>query len=195
MGGLIIRYAIAQVQKEVDGAFEDNGTFPPSILVEDVVTMGTPHGGARFASACVVNCNTQVQQMKPGSELLLDLEEYAWNPQGTGGTQWSTLGSGDDNSVSDHRAAATDSDRYPIHMYMGSCHKVWYGPESNVEHQGFRGFDGNDVPRDPFLQAEPTAEAWVRHCGQDYFNYYDLGTGGARWPVRYADLAVRYPDW
>lgn len=170
MGGLITRYAIAQVQR-------GHSSFPPSIKVEDAVTLGTPHGGARFASACLINCNTQIQQMKMGSSFLVWLQNYAWNPQGYGGTDWSTMGSDDDNAVAADRAAATDSDRNPIDKYMGSCHKTWYTGANDIEHSDFL----HDV------QTTSTADAYVRHCSGG-FTFYS----GAMWPVRRSDYAVTY---
>ena len=169
MGGLIIRYAVAQVQKNHDA-------FPPNLRVEDVVTMGTPHGGARFAAWCL-GCNTQVQQMEMGSDFLVWLENNAWEPDGYGGTQWSTMGSDDDNMVAADRAAATARDRDPNHMYMGSCHKAWYEEDSNIEHGDFRNTFGN-----------ATADVRVFHCGDGWTHY----NGGGQWPVKRADMAITY---
>ncbi len=170
MGGLIIRYAIAQTQR-------DHPSFPPSLRVEDVVTLGTPHGGARFASACAINCNTQVQQMKMGSDFLNWLEDNAWEPDGYGGTDWSTMGSDDDNAVAADRAAATDSDRDPANKYMGSCHKTWYEEASNIEHGDFRDTWG-----------APTADVRVYHCGEGWVHNSTSG----QWPVKRSDLAITF---
>jgi triacylglycerol esterase/lipase EstA (alpha/beta hydrolase family) len=168
MGGLIIRYAIAQVQR-------NNPQFPPLLRVEDVVTMGTPHGGARFAGLCIINCNTQVQQMKAGSDLLVWLENNAWEPDGTGGTDWSTFGSDDDNQVAADRAVGSDHDRSPIQKYFGSCHKTWYTTESNIEHTDFL----HDT------QEGFTATAFAFHNCAGGWNLWSLP-----WPVRRADLAL-----
>jgi pimeloyl-ACP methyl ester carboxylesterase len=79
MGGLIIRYAIAQTQR-------DHPRFPPFLNVRDVVTLGTPHGGARwYAIGCPYD---QCQQMRAGSDFLVWLERNAWNPQGACHKVW-----------------------------------------------------------------------------------------------------------
>ncbi|HEX8067775.1 MAG TPA: hypothetical protein VF520_14750 [Thermoleophilaceae bacterium] len=174
MGGLIIRYAIAQVERH-------HPDFPPSIRVEDVVTLGTPHGGARFAALCAVNCNTQVQQMKAGSGLLGWLEENAWEPDGYGGTDWTTVGSGEDNQVAADRAVGSDSDRDPIHKYIGSGHKAWYTDANGIEHDDYL-HDIQDT-RDADVHLYSTGgPGWV------------FSTSGA-WPVRRADLAVTFGNY
>jgi triacylglycerol esterase/lipase EstA (alpha/beta hydrolase family) len=170
MGGLIIRYALGQVDL-------DHPSFPPNLRVEDAVTMGSPHGGARFAAWCI-GCNTQVQQMEMGSDFLVWMQENAWSPDGYGGTQWTAMGSDDDNQVAADRAAATDSDRDPVNKYMGTCHKAWYEEDSNIEHGDFRNT----------TSAATTADVRVYECGEGW-TYYN---GGGIWPVRRADLAVTY---
>ena len=127
MGGLVIRYAVSQVER----AHPD---FPPKLLVEDAVTIATPHGGAR---AGVWLCPyTQCDQMHAGNEFLVWLQNYAWEPDGYGGTDWSTMGSDDDNYVAADRATGTASDRSSA-LYFGSCHKVWYRDSTELEHSDF----------------------------------------------------------
>jgi Putative serine esterase (DUF676) len=170
MGGLIIRYAIAQTQR-------DNADFPPYLLVEDVVTMGTPHGGGKWNSFCFW-CPLQVDQMAMGSDFLNWLQDYAWEPDGSGGTQWSTFGSDGDGYVAADRAAATAHDRDPINVYMGSCHKTWYR--------------GGAIAHTDFLhdtQEAWTADAYAHHCPNDGWHEWLLP-----WPVRRADYAVTYGD-
>jgi hypothetical protein len=168
MGGLMVRYALAQVERGHD-------RFPPRLLVEDVVTMGTPHGGSRWYAICG---RLQCGQMRAGSEFLVWLERNGWEPDGRGGTDWSTFGSGDDALVAADRAAGTARDRDPVHDYIGSCHKVWYHDSSNIEH--------SDFPHD--TSKRTTADVWRFNCG----------TGGwvwdptSHWPVRRADLAVTF---
>jgi pimeloyl-ACP methyl ester carboxylesterase len=113
MGGLIIRYALAATQRHV-------ADFPPYLLVEDVVTLGTPHGGSRghkFAPSL------QGAEMDPGSSFIKSLVKYGFNPQGRGGTDWTTAGSDDDTAVAADRAVGTDRDREPRDKYFGSQHK------------------------------------------------------------------------
>jgi len=91
MGGLIIRYAVAATQRhEFD--------FPPYLLVEDVVTMGAPHGGLR--GYIPQDISAEVNEMTRGSKLLRYLERNAWNPQARDATDWLTMGSAADDAVS-----------------------------------------------------------------------------------------------
>jgi triacylglycerol esterase/lipase EstA (alpha/beta hydrolase family) len=169
MGGLIIRYAIAQTEL-------NHPDFPPNVRVEDVVTMGTPHGGFRWP--CLF-CPLQGDQMSMGSDFLVWLENNAWEPDGYGGTQWSTFGSDNDGWVAADRAAGTGSDRNPVNQYIGSCHKTWYTPVNDIGHTDFL----HDT------QGGFTAQAYARHCPSGWVFY-----SGLPWPVRRADFAVTFGD-
>jgi pimeloyl-ACP methyl ester carboxylesterase len=132
MGGLIIRYAVAATQRhEFD--------FPPYLLVEDVVTMGTPHGGLR--GVVPQDISEEVNEMTPGSKLLSYLERNAWNPQARGGTDWLTMGSAADDTVAPDSAAATYPHRTPVNRYMGSTHKVWYTAADKIKHGDYYKLD------------------------------------------------------
>jgi hypothetical protein len=160
MGGLVIRYALAQVAR-------DHPRFPPRLAVEDVVTMGTPHGGAR---AAVWLCPyTQCDQMHAGSAFLEWLEEHAWEPDGVGGTDWSTFGSDDDNYVAADRA-----------VFMGACHKTWYLSSSNIEHDDFLHVRSGDTGA-----KKTTADVRRRNCPHDW-----VTDETSHWPVRRAYLAA-----
>ena len=93
MGGLMIRYALA---KQGFDSF-------PSILVEDVVTLGSPHNGASFAA---LTGTTQGAEMEPTSTLIAWLKANAKNPQGVDGTDWTVLGSHGDLIVQEDSATA-----------------------------------------------------------------------------------------
>jgi triacylglycerol esterase/lipase EstA (alpha/beta hydrolase family) len=178
MGGLMIRYAIAQTEHHEPG-------FPPYLLVEDVVTLGTPHGGARLAGLCrgplvPGMCTPQAREMRAGSAFLKWLEENAWAPQGIGGTDWTTMGSDDDNTVAADRAAATDRDRDPVDKYMHSSHKVWYTKADNIEHNDFRDDDRDDQ----------TADVYISDDGTPFMHFFDK-----EYPVRRAELAITYGDF
>jgi hypothetical protein len=127
MGGLIIRYALSRVES-------GNSSFPPYLYVEDAVTIATPHGGAR--SGVWLCPYTQCDQMRAGSSFLVDMESTAWEPDVSGGTDWSSMGSDDDNYVAADRATGTASDRSRM-LYFGSCHKVWYRDSTELEHSDF----------------------------------------------------------
>lgn len=87
MGGLILQWAIHCVQAQLP-------SFPPAMLMQDVVTIAAPHDGTVSAST-IVSCNNciQAQQMVTGSSFINDLINLAPNPQGSGwGTDWTTIG-------------------------------------------------------------------------------------------------------
>jgi pimeloyl-ACP methyl ester carboxylesterase len=136
MGGLIIRYAVAATQRhEFD--------FPPFLLVEDVVTMGTPHGGLR--GVIPQDISEEVNEMTPGSKLLKYLTRNAWNPQARGGTDWLTMGSAADDTVAPDSAAATYPRRIPVSRYMGSAHKVWYTARDKIKHSDYYKLDSTQA--------------------------------------------------
>jgi hypothetical protein len=139
--------------------------------------MGTPHGGGRWNSFCIF-CPLQVDQMAMGSDFLDWLQANAWEPDGNGGTQWSTFGSDDDTLVAADRAAATANDRDPINVYMGSCHKTWYRTGANIEHTDFL-HDTSEAF---------TAPGYVRHCPSGWMSF------NIPWPVRRADFALTFGD-
>lgn len=159
MGGLIIRYALAQVQRGAD-------RFPPRLLVQDVVTMGTPHGGARWYASCPF---TQCQQMEAGSDFLKWLENRAWEPDGAGGTSWSVFGSDEDGLVAADRA-----------VFMGACHKVQYLSSSDIGHSDFLHVRSGDTGA-----KETSADVRRRNCPNDW-----VTDRTSHWPVRRAYLAA-----
>ena len=143
MGGLMIRYALA---KQGIDSF-------PQLIVEDVVTLGSPHSGASFAA---LTGTTQGAEMEPGSSLITWLKSSAQNPQGTGGTDWTVIGSHGDMIVQEdsatamsvahrwryttsptwilHRdytkssSASTRAVQYPCYTSPGWCQKFTYYP-------------------------------------------------------------------
>jgi len=118
MGGLVIRYALHKVGQ---GAAD----FPPRLLVDDVVTLGTPHDGARLAHLCpyALEC----REMRPGSQLLDELRRFARDPQASGGTDWTTIGSYLDRIVSERSAVQMDARR-----------RVIYRPSMKIGHSDYR---------------------------------------------------------
>jgi pimeloyl-ACP methyl ester carboxylesterase len=92
MGGLIVRFALAK---------QSIGDWP-TLDLEDVVTLGSPHGGVNFASW---TGTLQGRQMEPDSFLIGWLADHASNPQGTQGTEWTVMGSAGDYVVT--RGTAT----------------------------------------------------------------------------------------
>ena len=159
MGGLVARYAVAQVQR-------GNPEFPPSLLVEDVVTLGTPHNGSGLASWC---WTTQCGDMSPGSSFLNWLRSYGWNPQGSGGTDWTNVGSVDDGTVSS--SSATD---------MGAAHKVIYQGSANIGHGDY------------YTSTSTAASAHVHY--NDYGGTW-YSWSSAYWPVRWSATALHLGSW
>ncbi|HXC49606.1 MAG TPA: hypothetical protein VN634_01860 [Candidatus Limnocylindrales bacterium] len=82
MGGLVIRYALQQVQA-------GHADFPPSLMIEDVVTVSTPHGGINPTLNGWDCDDFQTSQMAVGSTFLTSLSSH---PAGTGGTDWTAIG-------------------------------------------------------------------------------------------------------
>jgi triacylglycerol esterase/lipase EstA (alpha/beta hydrolase family) len=171
MGGLIVRYALTQTEG-------GHAKFPPRLAIEDVVTMGTPHGGIRwYGGACPY---VQCDEMSMGSDFLNWLEDNGYEPDGFGGTDWSTFGSDDDNYVAADRAVGSSQDR-DQHDYIASCHKVWYVTSNDIEHSDFL----HDASK------RRSADAYVYDCTRGTW----VATSAAHWPVRRADLAVTFGRW
>jgi hypothetical protein len=143
MGGLMIRYALAEVSQH-------NPAFPPMLLVDNAVTLGTPHGGSKFgkqAECLLVGGTRECSEMRAGSAFLTGLEKDGWNPQGAGGTDWTAIGSDTDQSVAADRAVGTNRDRQ-ANLYFGACHKVWY-PRVYITKSGKP--VSQDIPHDEYM--------------------------------------------
>lgn len=112
MGGLIIRGA-------VKGSAHGESGFSAPLKVEDAVTLAAPHDGAAWYSyGCLWG---QCAGLKPGSDEIEWVQQDG-NPQGTGGTEWTVLGSTDDDTVPSDSA---------MHMDLPDARKVVY---SDIEH-------------------------------------------------------------
>ncbi len=159
MGGLITRYALAQVARR-------HPDFPPYLYVEDSVTLGTPHAGTGWADWC---WTTQCEQMRPGSSLVNWLGTYAPNPQASGGTDWTAVGSYDDEIVSETSAIA-----------MSAAHKVQYLGSADVAHGDYYQ-DTTDAR---------TADVRYNDNGGTFYTWYD-----APWEVRWSDQSLLYGSW
>jgi pimeloyl-ACP methyl ester carboxylesterase len=160
MGGLIIRYAVAQSQR-------NHSEFPPYLYVEDVATLGSPHTGTDWARGCW--WADQCGQMVPGSSFMNWLGSYAQNPQESGGTDWTTMGSHEDNYVSAGSATGMDA-----------THRVRYYASSGVEHGDYLVDTSNTRTAD--------VEYWDRPG--PWYAWYD-----APYAVRWTDFALYYGTW
>jgi pimeloyl-ACP methyl ester carboxylesterase len=160
MGGLIARYAVAQVQRA-------NPDFPPALRVEDIVTLAAPHGGSGWASWCP--WSDECDEISNASSFQNWLASYAQNPQGAGGTDWTTIGSYDDTFVSEGSA-----------VQMSAAHKVDYLGSMNLDHSDYYN-DTSDV-RDADVEYWDTPGPW--------YSWYD-----APHAVRWSDYALLYGSW
>lgn len=163
MGGLIIRSAIHEVE---------SGTpdFPESLLIEDVVTLGTPHTGAKIANACFVT-HHQCRDLRPDSKFLNDLAASAQDPQADGGTEWTTIGAEDDNTTKSKSA-----------LGMSAPDEVLYESGQGIEH-------GKYMHKKPGAKGDAyTADVDVHHHG-----FFCFGFPRLPWPMRLTDIALTQP--
>jgi hypothetical protein len=122
MGGLIVRYAIDQVQRQRRG-------WPPHLVIPSVVTLGTPHAGIDHgpwvAAACRVTGNdtAQCREMNEGDDFIEYLRDHARNPQGAYGTWWSVAGSHADDTVDEGSAVS-----------MAVRSKLRWASDTSIEH-------------------------------------------------------------
>jgi hypothetical protein len=165
MGGLVARAAIAGVRT---GQPESNN-WPPYLYVEDVATLSTPHSGTpRAGMLTCYDWDTQCMEMREDSGFIGGL---AQNPQSTQGTDWTLIGTEDDDLVPVDHAVG-----------MSAGHKVKFlCCHGGLEH--------NDLPHTT-TGSYPIV----------YWNYYDpsywysLASGAP--PVRTAWNAIYYwSDW
>lgn len=160
MGGLLMRYAIA---KSGSG-----GVWPPKLRIEDSVTMGTPHGGLG-TSWCKLSPWSDVRQMCSDSSFMTWLKNYAQDPQGDGGTDWTLMGSDCDGWVSWDRAV----DMKAAHklVYVDPCygHSDYYTDVSTT----------NDATVD-YMDAPSTS--WTRWSSAPH-------------SVKWTNYAATYGSW
>ena len=160
MGGLIIRSALKEVQA-------GNPVFPPRLIVEDVVTLGTPHSGAGFANGCALT-HEQCRDLRPDSDFLNDLSANGQNPQGDGRTEWTAIGAHDDDSVT--AGSATN---------MTAAEELQYAAGQGIEHGEYMHKKlGADL-----LDHDADADIWHfgRACAQFSTTF---------WPVTVTHLAL-----
>jgi pimeloyl-ACP methyl ester carboxylesterase len=148
MGGLITRSALQRVDRRIRN-------FPPRLPVEDVVTMGTPHGGSggfTFSSLCFgLRFIDQCGQMDPNSSFLRQLNENSAgrHPQPSNGslrTHWTTLGSADDQVVPPQSSLA-----------MGQSDVgVFYADSMDYNHDAY--FEDQSLALDAEAQADTTTD-------------------------------------
>jgi hypothetical protein len=100
MGGILIRQAM------IDTPYVTQ--FPPYLYISDVATAGSPHQGISSGSAfissidpgiaCPGNC-VEIAQMEQTNAMMSNMNSKTWrsgfgrDPQGSGGTDWTTMSS------------------------------------------------------------------------------------------------------
>ncbi|MFD7631847.1 esterase/lipase family protein [Streptomyces sp. NPDC059851] len=119
MGGLIVRAALA-------GYAQGDPTWPKKLLVEDVVTLGTPHKAAWLGALCLSNLQCQ-EMYYPNHAFRRWLGPNLQQAQG--GTDWTLISSNADFSVSAGNGAPTD---------VGAQHLVRYSERANLDHAMLR---------------------------------------------------------
>lgn len=155
MGGLLIRYALA---KQGWDSF-------PYLRVEDVVTLGTPHGGSTISS---LTGTTQGNEMLSGSSLIQWMSANAKNPQGIGGTDWTNIGSHGDWIVSATSATATSA----AHRWRYSVYPT------AITHEQYMRLSGSGQTRQA---SYPCSSGWC------VTNTY--------WPINMIRMALYYGSW
>lgn len=131
MGGLVIRSALLNVQRRTAG-------WPPYLYVEDVITLASPHQGARDAGFCAI-LYLQCRQMYPGSGFFAELEVLGTGsggravlPQSAMGTDWTVTSSFEDDIVLESSGVNVDAD-HRMQYNAQEC----TGDEPGVEHGDF----------------------------------------------------------
>jgi hypothetical protein len=161
MGGLITRYAMAQ-------SAHDTAGFPPNLLVDDIVTLGTPHNGpsalAGFGCA-LAGSPLQCEQMDGGSAFQQWLDDHAAQPNPIPRTDWTTVGADGDNTVSSDSA---------IGMGAGTT-KVIYAAPTDIEHKEY--LTATRTVNDANVEYKQPGGSWVFW-------------GDAWWPVRWTQKSL-----
>lgn len=118
MGGLVVRAALAGVHDNKEG-------YPPRLYIEDVVSVGTPHGGGLVSSCSVLECRQMRGEDSGGLAGGALLDRLGENPQSTQGTDWTLIASDADPLVP---AASA--------LGMRAGHTVRYAADEALGHGG-----------------------------------------------------------
>lgn len=124
MGGLIIRYMIYGL------SFEPK--WPPALLIEDAVTVATPHLGIDPKSRTSFLCLNGIQcsQFKAGSTFLKELSLKGRGPRATEGTDWTAIGAAKGDVASAH--ALTDMGADHVVIVPQSAHGDYFKVQSSI---------------------------------------------------------------
>ncbi|WP_240646855.1 MULTISPECIES: esterase/lipase family protein [Streptomyces] len=116
MGGLVVRAALHYTHQRAKG-------FPEKLYIEDVVTLGTPHAGITKSRAVLCGKARQCTDMKAGSSLLKALGSRmpSSTKYGNMSTDWTTISSYDDGTVSESSGIA-DTANHEVQYKAGINH-------------------------------------------------------------------------
>jgi hypothetical protein len=119
MGGILIRQIMNDTPYILD--------FPPYLKVSDVATAGTPHQGLGEGSTWVANafghCTSpclEITQLEKTNPLMSNMNStsfrggFARNPQGSGGTDWTTMSSNNDELLTNGCTANNETLGAPL---------------------------------------------------------------------------------
>jgi triacylglycerol esterase/lipase EstA (alpha/beta hydrolase family) len=113
MGGIIVRETMYQMQEHAG-----RSPFPDTIgYVTQAITFSSPHGGvSTLDNLGCLGC-TQGKELSHKSDFISELSTYGQNPQTSGGTDWTVIGSECDNVVGG--AANPSNDANAVNMNAG----------------------------------------------------------------------------
>jgi hypothetical protein len=202
-GGILIRQAMSDTPYRTE--------FPPYLLISDVATMGTPHQGLAGGTAwlfshapswfptgtCPGNC-VEVSQMEVTNGVNKDLNSTSFrggfgrDPQGSGGTDWTTMASNNDEVLAfctgneESRGAPPNVNGATICGFMpGATHLIAYSGSSP---------EYCHVCQNSYRQDESTAwNADMSYSDNNGGTWYTVS--GMVHSVHAAYLAILYSDW
>jgi hypothetical protein len=178
MGGLIVRYAVAATRLHARH-------FPPRLLVDDVVTLGTPLGGHETSLFSAVN--RQTLEMDAGSPLMAWLHDHAYRPPkgAGGGTDWTFVGSSQDEWIPKDSAVGLRCDE------LAEC-EPWQLAQHSVVYDDVASEDAAQVTHNAYHTLggyRPSHRAQVRRGGQW------VTSGSFVPPIRLVEWALVRDDW
>jgi len=175
MAGLIVRWMLYAIQHPLTvGA----GVFPPQVFIPQIVTLSAPNAGISFVGETL--STYQAEEMKQSNAFMQELDTQALDPQGAGGTDWTTIG----NYPADRDLVVTAASA----TAMDHVHRVLYFDASTYTH--------NDILND----ASTRRDARVYRCdlclhtaritSGDFTRYTDMPHS-----LDYINAALLSNDW
>lgn len=197
MGGLVLRYALQQVEAR-------HPDFPPSLRIEDAVTVSTPHGGINSTLNGWYCDDFQTSQMDVGSNFLQSLASH---PEGMGGTDWTAIGgfeikchglTGD--IVSPESSTWNGADHKVVYANPGYGHDEYFnsgkgtGPaDTDVFRQDGRGSGTAFTYGCCFACGLPGCGDFGTRCNANNNAY--IGSANQSRALEWMDKALRYANW